>query len=76
MSYWISRRQCNNCGSEVNVTGGIINTTWMGPASLTCPNPDCAVTGFDNFTTIVPNIDFITQPQYREFTIRNNQRSL
>lgn len=71
MSYWISRKQCNNCGSEVNVTGGMVGTMWMGPSILKCPNPNCGIEGFDNFTTLINNID-TNNPEHREFTIRNN----
>ena len=76
MSYWISRLQCNTCGSELNVSGGVVGTTFMGPADhdLECPNPRCGAIGYRSFTTVVWNVNFETQPQYREFTIRDNRR--
>jgi hypothetical protein len=80
MSYWVSRLQCKTCGSEINVSGGMVQTTWMGPADrdLICPNTACRAVGFDSFNTIVHNIDTTTNPEYREFTIRDirNERTI
>lgn len=72
MSFWINRLQCDVCGSEINVQGGMVGHTWMGPSTIECPNIECRAQGSDNFTTIAYNIDFATQPQYRGFTIRGN----
>jgi hypothetical protein len=56
MSFWINRHKCKNCGSIINITGGMIGTTWMGPEDrqVVCPNPTCLSTGFNSFENIGP----------------------
>ena len=56
MSFWISRLACKNCGTAINVTGGVVGTTHMGPPDdqLVCPNPSCNSTGYASFENIGP----------------------
>ncbi len=73
MSFWISRLRCNVCGSECNISGGMIGMQWMGPidSEIQCPNPNCNAQGFNNFTTIVPNVD-IHNTEHLDTVINNN----
>jgi hypothetical protein len=72
MSFWINRHRCRNCGSEINITGGMVKTTWMGPADehVVCPNPSCHRVGFVNFEMIGP-MDR-DNPEHSGELIRNN----
>ncbi len=56
MSLWISRYKCINCGSEISVQGGMVNSVWMGPPSdkVVCPNPSCNAVGFKSFKILGP----------------------
>ena len=51
MSFWIDKMTCKKCSSTINVAGGMVNTTWMGPADkdVKCSNPNCDGVGFNNF---------------------------
>ena len=51
MSLWINRWKCNKCGETMNVQGGMVQTTWMGPVGgLDCPNESCDSQWPDGFT--------------------------
>lgn len=54
MSFWINRMACRSCSSEINISGGMVGTTWMGPQDneIVCPNPSCNTRGYDNFVSM------------------------
>jgi hypothetical protein len=54
MSFWINTMKCQNCGTEVNVSGGMVGTQSMGPATLECAKPGCGNKGFENFVNLGP----------------------
>ncbi len=53
MSLWINKWKCNKCGEEINVQGGMIGTTWMGPVGeLDCPGEKCSAKWSTDFTNM------------------------
>jgi hypothetical protein len=51
MSYWVNKMKCKKCSTPINVAGGMVQTTWMGPADkdLVCLNRKCDGIGYSNF---------------------------
>lgn len=56
MSFWINEMKCRKCGTPINVAGGMVQTTWMGPADkdLKCLNTACDGVGYSNFEMVNP----------------------
>jgi len=42
---------CRKCCTEIQVSGGMVGSTWVGPADkdLVCLKPGCGAQGYDNF---------------------------
>ena len=73
MSLFHTRHRCRNCSSEINIQGGVVGTTNMGPSDeqVVCPNPSCHAVGHNNFE-FIRMCDFAHNVEDREFLIRHN----
>jgi len=73
MSLFHMRCRCKNCSSEINVQGGVVGTTNMGPSDdqIICPNPSCHATGHNSFE-FMRMCDFTNNEEDRQFLIKND----
>lgn len=86
MSLWIHRWRCRQCGSEMNIQGGVVGTTHMGPnGPVPCPNHNCeSMWGNGSTIRVVDGISYvddngfenigpmdINNPEHSQFLIRH-----